>query len=91
MCFYNNINKNVIEYFDSYGIGPINTIIIHFNYIYNSNQYQSYQSKACGYYCIYYIYKRYQGESYYDVIKKFSLANLNKNQEIIKNFFNNYK
>ena len=91
VCFYNNKNKVVIEYFDSYGIAPINTIIKNFNYIYNSNQYQSYQSKACGYYCIYYIYKRYHGESYYNIIKEFSLTNINNNQEIIKNFFNNYK
>ena len=91
VCFYNNKNQNIIEYFDSYGLPPINTIINNFNYIYNSNQYQSYQSKACGYYCIYYIYKRYNGESYYNIIKKFSLTNLYKNQEIIKNFFNNSK
>ena len=81
----------MIEYFDSYGLPPINLILNNFNYVYNSNQYQSYKSKACGYYCIYYIYKRYHGESYYDIIKKFSLTNLYKNQEIIINFFNNYK
>ena len=91
VCFYNNKNQDVIEYFDSYGIAPINTIIQNFNYIYNSNQYQSYKSKSCGYYSVYYIFKRYHGESYYNIIKEFNLTNIDDNQKIIKNFFNNSK
>ena len=81
---------NTIEYFDSYGLKPPKIINVYYNYIYNSSQFQSYTSKACGYYCLYFIYHRYHGLSFYQIIKRFSLVDLDKNQEIIIDFFNNY-
>ena len=91
VCFYYNNDKILIEYFDSYGIVPSNIISNNYKCLYNSSRFQSYQSKACCYYCIFYIYHRYHGLSLYEIIKKCSLTNLYKNQTIIINFFNNYK
>ena len=81
---------NKIEYFDSYGLKPPKIISENFDYIYNSSQLQSYQSKACGYYCLFFIYLRYYGYNFYEIIKQFSIVDLNYNQILIKEFFNNY-
>ena len=86
-AFYYQNNK--IEYFDSYGLKPPG-IILNYSYTYNSSQLQSYVSKACGYYCLYFIYHRYHGVSFYQIIKRFSLVDLKYNQKLIKHFFNNY-
>ena len=83
-------HRNRIEYFDSYGLKPFEMIDKNYTYIYNSSQLQSYESKACGYYCVYFIYHRFHGLSFYQIIKRFSLVDRNYNQILIKNFFNNY-
>ena len=83
-------NENIIEYFDSYGLKPPQIISQNSSYTYNNTQYQSHGSKACGYYCLYFIYQRYHRISYYDIVKRFSLVDLEYNQNIIMDFFNNY-
>ena len=87
VVFY--VDDDRIEYFDSYGLKPPQ-IISDYDYIYNSSQLQSYESKACGYYCLYFIYHRSHGFNFYEIIKQFSLVDLDYNQNVIKNFFNNY-
>ena len=87
-AFY--VDDDRIEYFDSYGLKPPQIISENYDYIYNSSQLQSYESKACGYYCLLFIYLRSHGYNFYEIIKQFSLTNLNYNQNLIKNFFNNY-
>ena len=88
-AFYVDDN-NRIEYFDSYGLKPPQ-IITNYDYIYNSSQLQSYESKACGYYCLYFIYHRSHGYNFYQILKEFSLTDLEfYNQNLIKDFFNNY-
>ena len=82
--------RNSIEYFDSYGLKPPQIISENYKYIYNSSQLQSYSSKACGYYCLYFIYHRFHGMSFYQIIKQFSLVDREFNQNLIINFFNNY-
>jgi len=53
-----------IEYFDSYGLKPINSQVYDFikangnKYIYNRRIIQSVLSSNCGKYCIFYIYMR---------------------------------
>ena len=79
-----------IEYFDSYGLKPPQIISENYDYIYNSSQLQSYESKACGYYCLFYIYLRYHDYNFYEIIKQFNLVDLDYNQNLIKKFFNNY-
>ena len=87
-AFY--VDDDKIEYFDSYGLKPIEIISQNYDYIYNSGQFQSYKSKACGYYCLLFIYFRSHGYNFYEIIKQFSLTDLDYNQNVIKNFFNNY-
>ena len=87
VAFYFYSNK--IEYFDSYGLNPPKIISENYDYIYNSSQLQSYDSKACGYYCLFFIYHRHN-MNFYEIIKQFSLVDLDYNQNVIKNFFNNY-
>ena len=87
-AFY--VDNYRIEYFDSYGVKPIEIICRNYEFIYNSGQIQSYESKACGYYCLYFIYHRSDDYNFYEIIKQFSLVDLNYNQNLIKNFFNNY-
>ena len=88
VVFY--VDDDRIEYFDSYGLKPPEIISENYDYIYNSSQLQSYDSKACGYYCLYFIYHRSHGYNFYEIIKQFSLVDLDYNQNLIKNFFNNY-
>ena len=87
-AFY--VDNYSIEYFDSYGLKPPQIISENYDYIYNSSQLQSYESKACGYYCLYFIYHLSHGYNFYEIIKQFSLVDLDYNQNVIKNFFNNY-
>ena len=87
-AFY--VDDDRIEYFDSYGLKPPQIISKNYDYIYNSSQLQSYESKACGYYCLFYIYLRSHSYNFYEIIKQFSLVDLDYNQTLIKNFFNNY-
>ena len=87
--FYCN-NRNIIEYFHSYGLKPIEFISKNYKYIYNSSQIQSYESRACGYYCLYFIYHRFNGFTFYKIIKQFTLTDLEYNQKVIIDFFNNY-
>ena len=82
--------RNRIEYFDSFGLKPPQIISQNYKYIYNTSQLQSYNSMACGYYCLYFIYHRYNGMSFYQIIKRFNLVNIIYNQNLIKDFFNNY-
>ena len=58
--YYHN---QFIEYFDSYGLLPFEFITKNYPYIYNSSQFQQ-QTVSCGYYCLYYIYHRYNGLSF---------------------------
>ena len=88
VVFY--VDDDRIEYFDSYGLKPPQIISENYDYIYNSSQLQSYESKACGYYCLYFIYHRSHGFNFYEIIKQFSLVDLDYNQNLIKKFFNNY-
>ena len=81
---------NRIEYFDSYGLKPPKIINENYNYIYNSSQIQGHDSKACGFYCLFFIYHRTNGHSFYEIIKQFSLVDLEYNQKLIIDFFNNY-
>ena len=83
-------NKNKIEYFDSYGLTPLRLFLTNNSYTYNSSQIHSYDSKACGYFCLYFIYHLYHDFSYYNIMRRFSLVDFEYNQIIIKDFFNNY-
>jgi len=67
------------EYFDSFGLPPINKLIEHFLMEGGKNHYESSQksiqhplSTVCGQYCIFFIYCRCSGLSFSDFIKMFN-------------------
>ncbi len=82
-----------IEYFDSYGIQPINRQVydlIQMNgnkFFYNSKEIQSANSENCGKFCVFYIYLRSRNYSMKQ-IQKFFISDKNTNDLFINNFFN---
>ena len=61
-----------VEYFDSYGLPPIDKRLFAFlgdNYKYNATKLQLLFSNACGFYCVYNILHRARGRSMEDIIK----------------------
>ena len=64
-------NDNCVEYFDSYGLAPLDVRLIDFlgdTYVYNASQLQQLFTNACGFYCVYYILHRARGYSMNDII-----------------------
>ena len=64
-----NIKKNVIEYFDSFGLNCQEEVIevssrLAVNYLYISTKYQGLMSILCGYYCLYYTNERSKRKTY---------------------------
>lgn len=82
------ISKNRhAEYFDSYGLPPINKHIVEFlhknssSITYNTVTLQDLNSSACGYYCILFLEFRAKNISYYEIINIFS-KNTKSNDKI---------
>jgi hypothetical protein len=78
------------EYFDSYGLPPLNGDINSFmekmcplGWAYNPVTLQCLSCITCGHYCVLYIKLRNFGYSYCDFISLFS-KNLNQNEKIVK-------
>lgn len=59
------------EYFDSYGLPPLDRRIIQFlgsDVMYNTVHLQQLMSNACGFYCVYYLLERARGNSAENII-----------------------
>ena len=64
-------NDKCVEYFDSYGLEPLDDRLFDFlgdNYVYNATYLQQLFSNACGFYCVYYILHRARGHCMDDII-----------------------
>ena len=76
VAFYFDHDGNA-EYFDSYGIPPLNDHLEHFfnnngkNHKHNTVQLQGLNSTVCGQYCIAYIAKRARNEPMADNVNQF--------------------
>lgn len=74
----------ILEYFDSYGLGPLMPDIIKFTkkfkqVIFNSVQVQDIESTLCGEYCIFFLKKRFKGESLSQIINELiKIRSINK-------------
>ena len=85
-------SRGPIEYFDSFGVKPINNEIYEFinlngkHYIYNGKQIQHNTSKTCGKYCVIFILFRNKGLTYNKFLNMFS-NNTNYNETLIKTLF----
>ena len=82
-----------IEYFDSYGMKPINYQVYDLilmngkKFLYNKKAIQSSDSENCGKFCIFYIYFRSRNYSMID-IQKFFISNKITNDLFITKFIN---
>lgn len=71
------------EFFDSFGRSPSyynkhfeNYLIRHGgSYMYNASRIQSLISMTCGYYCLYYVLRRCNGDSMYKIVNMFDMKN----------------
>jgi hypothetical protein len=92
------IKNNIAVYFDSYGLAPpkdIKQFCKSKKLIYNTDTIQSFESTACGYYCILFLYhlnnlnKKYItarqfGYALNKFNSKFNLNNTDENDEILR-------
>ena len=79
------------EYFDSYGLPPLNEEIESFLepfYKYNDKRLQNLTSATCGQYCIYYIWHRARKKSMKEIVKRFT-SNYARNDCYVNNFVEN--
>jgi hypothetical protein len=88
---YNSPNSDVIEYFDSFGLYPPDTILTYMKTsnkdgcIYNSSEIQDMESIMCGYYVCYYLKQRYLGVCPIDILLQFDQTPTVKNEKLIRN------
>lgn len=88
-----NENGTEIYYFDSFGLPPPQEIVNMYkkkkNKIkYSSNEIQLPSSIMCGYYCVMFIKEYYKGNDIYDIIYSFDLKPTQRNEQLIKKYFN---
>lgn len=81
-----------IEYFDSYGLKPLNSEIYDFikmngnKFIYNKMQIQNQSSNLCGLYCVFFLYLKSRNYTLKQTMKFFT-NNLIKNDLMLKSLF----
>ena len=93
-CFW--INKDwSVDYMDSYGCAPTEVV---YKWLtskrlhpirYNDQWLQSFKSHACGFYCIYFLYKKVRNCSLENILNVFSLSNLRYNDNLVTSFYLN--
>src|SRR5882757_5972685 len=70
------INNGVGEYFDSYGLAPIDVNFVNFlnnnctSWNYNKIELQAFNSEVCGHYCIWFLSERARGNFSWKGFKK---------------------
>jgi hypothetical protein len=91
VCAYHD-GGDTVEYFDPFGYISNNDTTRFLKstgqkVLANTSMLQHPLSKACGYYCMYYIMERDKGKSMYDIIYSFDQSDTLNNEKIIKEFF----
>lgn len=83
----------VAEYFDSYGLPPVDQRIIDFIrkntdfYYHNDRPLQSLYSTVCGQYCVYYLVKRHRGETLEGILDRFTTSKTT-NDQAVRSWYN---
>lgn len=93
IVIYNKKDSSYIEYFDSLGHKPNNKFINFMsqskkNILYNKKRLQSRISKACGYFCLYFIYLRCRNVDFYSILDNFS-SDVQNNEKYVVDFIHN--
>ena len=90
VCIYNDPKSKDVEYFDSFGLSPPDLVrrfldTIGKGIIYNDVDIQRINSMMCGYYCCYYVIKRYAGIKPLDILLDFDQGPSMNNERAIGN------
>ena len=84
-----------IEYFDSFGLKPLNQEIYKFfdfngvNYVYNNKQIQSNESNTCGKFCVLFILFRSRNLNYRDFLNLFTNDKI-YNEKFVENLYKKF-
>ena len=91
---YRNVDKNICEYFDSFGLIMPTEIQKYLQtsdekIIYSTDEIQERDSVLCGYWCLYYLLERQKGKSILDIIHNTAFNPVDKsvNHKFIINYF----
>ena len=89
VCYFHDVKKKVIYYFDSYGVMPSDTIQDMLRKTgktieYNTSQIQSNTSNRCGFYCYAFIQHMSKGKSFLDFIQQFKHKAKNNDKTLIE-------
>ncbi|DAC81744.1 TPA_asm: adenain [Trichoplax MELD virus] len=93
VCYYCDLHSNDVEYFDSFGLYPPSEILSYLKtakkgIVYNRSQIQNINSVMCGYYCCYYLIKRYYNNKPLDILLDYEQKPTTFNERLIKQFAN---
>jgi hypothetical protein len=91
--YFNKIDEPA-DFFDTFGKNPSSygeniTKLLTFHwpsFRYINKPIQNENSQGCGFYTLYFILKKSRGYDFQRIISKFTLSNLNKNEEIVTHF-----
>ena len=93
VTFYFNSN-GPYEFFDSLGRPPDHygfERVLERPYWSNNDQIQDSYSDVCGHYCIYYVMRRYRGQTMKDIVQPFNIHNRIMNDDYVVTFVNKNK
>ena len=88
------MKDNVINYFDSFGLPPIQEIVNrarkkNLTLLHQNNQIQNINTTTCGYFCLYLLNEMNKGKTYFDLLQVFDIHGTMKNEKFIKRYFKN--
>jgi len=89
VCIYNDPKSKDVEYFDSFGLSPPDLVrrfldTVSKGIVYNDVDIQRIDSMMCGYYCCYYVIKRYAGVRPLDILLDFDQGPSINNERVIR-------
>ena len=94
LALFKHSGSSIIEWFDSFSL-PLdfycsdvrNFVVSNSTHVrFCTQQFQSTFSDVCGDFCLYFLANRVLGFSYEDIVNTFSLTNMVKNDELVRNF-----
>ena len=90
-----HVKNNIINYFDSFGIPPLQEIVNHAEktnttLLHQSGQMQNILSTTCGHFCLYFLNEMNKEKSYFDLLKMFDIYDTLKNDKFIEKYFMKY-
>lgn len=92
VCYYNDPKSEYVEYFDSFGLAPPTEVKKFLDTSgkkirMSTGQIQDITSRACGFYCCYYIIEREHGVDQYDVIYSLDQMPTDLNEQAMQQYF----